>query len=181
MSVDHVGLTVPDLEVAIDFFVEALGAEVVLRAGPYDDCGYVWPGESRPERMTVRLAVLSHSGTHNIELLEYANRERPSSTTPPEPADPGGAHLAFFVEDLEGVAGRLAARDDVRVLAPVDTERGGPLGGLEWSYFLTSWGLVVELVRWAPGVLPYERTTDARLVPPRWLAARGETERASSS
>lgn len=171
IAVDHVGLTVPDLDAAIAFFVDAFDAEVVVQAGPYDDCGYVWEGESAPEKMTVRLAVLRHGGTHNIELLEYTNRERPVDTAAPRPADPGGAHLAFYVEDIHEVADRLGARDDVRVLAAVDTERGGPLDGLDWCYLLTSWGLVIELIRWLPGELAYEQTTSARLVPPRWLAS----------
>src|SRR5581483_995903 len=74
-SIDHVGFTVPDLDEAVEFFCDVLGCELVLREGTYDNCGYVWPGESEPERATVRLAILRHGDSHNVELLEYREPE----------------------------------------------------------------------------------------------------------
>ncbi|WP_349453484.1 VOC family protein [Nonomuraea sp. B19D2] len=126
IAVDHLGITVPDLDEAIAFFVDVFGFDVVLQAGPYDDFGYVWPGNDGPEKASLQLAVLKLGET-------------------------------------------LAARDDIKVLAPVQVEGGGPLDGLIWSYSLTSFGVVIELIRWRPG-LAYEATsTHHRLVPPPWL------------
>lgn len=36
---------VPNLEEAIDFFVKAFDCEHVITGGPYDNVGWVWPGE----------------------------------------------------------------------------------------------------------------------------------------
>lgn len=38
-GVDHVGLTVPDLDVAHDFFTRVLGCEYLYRLGPFQDDG----------------------------------------------------------------------------------------------------------------------------------------------
>ncbi|TQR82397.1 VOC family protein [Mycobacterium hodleri] len=169
LAVDHVGLTVPDLDQAVTFFTEAFGCEEIFRAGPYSDCGYFWPGEAQPEVATVRLAMLRHGGTHNVELLEYKDRSRVDRPEAPRPTERGGAHLAFYVDDIHALVDALRQRNDVRFLGVVEREQGGPIDGLEWVYLLTSWGLVIELLRWEPGQLPYEVGTSARLIPPPWL------------
>lgn len=167
LAVDHLGVTVPDLDEALDFFTEVFGFDLVLKAGPYDDFGYVWPGNEGPEKAKLRLAVVKLGEDYNIELLEYTQREGVTDRPAPQPADRGGMHLAFYVEDIEEFGARLTDRDDITVLAPVQTEHGGPLDGLIWSYFLTSFGVVIELIRWEPG-LPYEAECQHRLVPPPW-------------
>ncbi|MCW2874814.1 MAG: Glyoxalase/bleomycin resistance protein/dioxygenase, partial [Streptomyces oryziradicis] len=37
---DHVGLTVPDLDQAREFFVDVLGCEYMYALGPYQDDGH---------------------------------------------------------------------------------------------------------------------------------------------
>lgn len=170
IAIDHVGVTVPDLDEATAFFVDVFGFDVVLRSGPYDDFGYTWPGNDGPEQASLRLAVLKLGNGYNLELLEYTNRRIAPERPAPQPADRGGMHLAFYVEDVHELAQILTARDDITVLAPVQVEEGGPLDGLIWSYFLTSFGVVIELIRWEPG-LPYEATSAHRLVPPPWRRA----------
>ncbi|RGE19554.1 VOC family protein [Leucobacter sp. wl10] len=167
LALDHVGLSVPDLEEAVAFFVEVFDCEHVFTAGPYENSGWVWPGEPEPEVLTLRLAVLRQGDTLNIELLEYTDRTREQPDRAPRPADPGGHHLAFYVEDIHGFERRLRARDDVRFMNATETEEGGPIDGTEWCYFLTPWGLTIELIRWEPG-LPYESTTRSRMVPAPW-------------
>ncbi|MDI9978693.1 VOC family protein [Rhodococcus sp. IEGM 1307] len=167
-AVDHVGFTVPDLDQAVDFFVSALGCEVVLRSGPDPNVGYIWPGESEAEAAVVRLAVLTHASQHNIELLEYKNTS--ATSVAPRPSQPGGCHLAFYVEDVQAAVDHLTQFDGVRMMGQVMTEESGPIEGLDWVYILTPWGMAIELLRWMPG-LPYEATTEARLVSPAFLAA----------
>jgi catechol 2,3-dioxygenase-like lactoylglutathione lyase family enzyme len=167
VAVDHVGITVPDLDEAIDFFVDLLGFDVVFRSADYDDFGYVWPGNETSEKATLRLAVLKLGDDYNIELLEYTNRVGVEDRPAPQPADRGGMHLALFVEEIEALAARLEARPDVQVLAPVQVEEGGQIDGLVWSYFLAPFGLVIELLRWEPG-MPYESCSQHRMVQPPW-------------
>jgi catechol 2,3-dioxygenase-like lactoylglutathione lyase family enzyme len=172
IAIDHIGLTVPDLDRAVAFFSDVFGCELVFYTGPYDDVGFVWPGDSESEKLSLRIAVLTHNGTNNIELLEYTNRTvAPTSTVAPRPADPGGMHLAFYVDDIYQFEQQLQDRSDVRFLTPVTVEEGTPIAGTDWAYLLTDWGLTIELIRWQPGTLPYEQTTHRRMIPPTWLSA----------
>ncbi|HEV7185327.1 MAG: VOC family protein [Actinomycetales bacterium] len=167
VAVDHVGLSVPNLEQAIDFFVSAFGCKVVFHAGPYDDLGFTWPGDDGPENTTMRLAMLRMGDSDNIEILEYTRQDAPNDPPAPRVSQPGGMHLCFYVEDIYEAEKELRKRDDIRWLNAVSKEEGGPLDGLDWSYFLTDWGLVIELIRWPEG-LPYEQSTSERLVSPPW-------------
>jgi catechol 2,3-dioxygenase-like lactoylglutathione lyase family enzyme len=174
VSLDHSGYTVPNLDEAVSFFVDVFGFEVVLNGGPYENCGYIWPGETEPEKATLRLAVLQLGGHANIELLEYTGTPKiRGNTDAPRPSEPGGAHLAFYVENIYDAESDLRDRDDVTFLAGVEVEQGGPIDGTAWAYLMTSWGLVIELIRWNPG-LPYERSTSARLVSPPWFTGSSE-------
>jgi len=169
-AIDHIGFTVSNLDQAVDFFQDALNCEVVLRAGPYPDCGYIWPGEPSPEPATVNLAVLRYDDTHNIELLEYQNTRLDERPEPVRPCERGAAHFAIYVDDVPAALGRMLRHDGVRPLGAPMTEDGGPLEGLEWVYVATPWGLIIELLRWPLG-MPYEQTTDARLIEPTGLHA----------
>lgn len=163
-AIDHVGFTVPDLEQAVGFFVDAFGCELVLECGPYDSVGYVWPDEEQPEPGSLRLAILRH-GSHNLELLEYRNCASSRLREPPRPAEIGSAHLALYVENIVTATEELRARPGVRILGEIITEEDGPMKGLDWVYVLTPWGMQLELIRWPLG-MPYEQATTSRLAPP---------------
>ena len=163
---DHVGLAVPDLEKAVAFFVDALGFDVVIEAGPYDDFGYVWPGEDGPERGTLRQANLVLGDSFNLELLEYTNRQVRLPDAAPRPADPGGWHLCLHVDDIETAGAELTARADTEAISEIIREQDD-MDGLKWAYFRTDWGLVLELIQWQPG-MPYERKTHHRMALPRF-------------
>lgn len=171
ISVDHVGYTVSDLDKALDLFINVFGCELVFKGGPYDDAGYVWPGEDKPAETPMRCALITHGGTTNIELLEYDNPSQ-SEVVPPRPNERGGTHMCFFTENIEDAAELLRHRDDVLVMGNVEKEIDGAIGGADWIYTVTTWGLVIELMRWEPGTLPYEKTTEARLISPPWYKDR---------
>jgi catechol 2,3-dioxygenase-like lactoylglutathione lyase family enzyme len=174
-AVDHVGFTVPDLDSAVAFFCDAFGAEVALRAGPYDNVGYRWPDESEPESATLRLAIL-RLGDRNIELLEYADCASSPRDEAPRPSEQGAGHLALYVDDIHGAARELAGRGGCQVLGEVVTEQDGPLAGLAWVYVLTPFRLVIELIRWRPG-MPYEQVAAVRLAGPPVFASEPESGR----
>ncbi|MFC8181711.1 VOC family protein [Rhodococcus sp. NPDC057297] len=166
---DHLGMAVPNLEQAVDFFVDALGFDVVITAGPYDDFGYIWPGETEPEPGTLRQANLVLGDSFNLELLEYTNRTAELPNAAPRPADPGGWHLCMHVDDIDAASAELTARADTESISPVIREQDD-MDGLRWAYFRTDWGLVLELIQWQPG-MPYERGTTHRMALPRWAPA----------
>jgi catechol 2,3-dioxygenase-like lactoylglutathione lyase family enzyme len=166
---DHVGLAVPDLDQAVAFFVDVLGFDVVVTMGPYDDFGYVWPGDSGPEKGTLRQANLVLADSFNLELLEYSNRRISLPDRAPRPADPGGWHLAMHVDDIARAREEILQRPDVQPLSDAIAEEGD-LEGLQWAYFRTDWGLVLEFIQWQPG-MPYEAHTTVRFAEPQWAAS----------
>ncbi|WP_083211276.1 VOC family protein [Mycolicibacterium porcinum] len=167
---DHLGMAVPNLDQAVDFFVDALGFDVVIKAGPYDNFGYIWPGDTEPERGTLRQANLVLGDSFNLELLEYSDRSADVPDRAPRPADPGGWHLALHVDDIHAASKELSERPDTQSISEIIREEGDPMDGLLWTYLRTDWGLVLELIQWQPG-LPYERTTALRMALPRWADA----------
>ncbi len=98
-KIEHVGVRVEDLEQSIAFYTDILGLSLVRRESNPDsglEIGFIKVGESE------------------LELLQFADVDRPS---------PEGvfAHLAFTVEDLDGVVARLREKD-VEMISDVPRE-----------------------------------------------------------
>jgi catechol 2,3-dioxygenase-like lactoylglutathione lyase family enzyme len=166
LAVHHVAYTVPDLDQAVAFFTEVLGARPLYRIGPVEDREGDW--------MTRQLGVDRAASTHiamlrlgpvtNLELFEYtAPGQR---RTLPRNSDWGGHHLAIAVEDVDAAVAYLRAQPGVEVLGePQTIADGGPIHGDRWVYFRTPWGLQLEVLCMPPG-MPYERETEDRLYSP---------------
>lgn len=165
LGVDHVGMTVPDIEQATDFFERVLGCRHLASAGPYraDDDWLQRHVGVHPRAEIEAMRLLRCAPGANLELFQYRAPEQ--RRTPPANSDIGGHHLSFYVADIEAAAGRLRA-------AGVDTLAGpfgaapGDYGGQQVLYFRTPWGSYLELVSYPQG-LGYERRTDQRLWDPR--------------
>lgn len=83
----------------------------------------------------------------------------------PRNGDPGGHHIAFYMDDLDRADVRLP-NQGVRVPGASTASRNAS-GGRSWAYFLSSWGMRFELVRFTRGK-SYERAGGAVL----WNPAR---------
>lgn len=166
--VDHAGYTVPDLDEAVSFFVDVLGCELVYEAGPYSDPR----GDSLLRRLDIhprsvlRVAMLRCGPTTNVELVEIDVPDR--DLTPPKASDVGGVpHLTFHVDDMEAAIAYLEEQPGVRILERLrdGEDDGTEEGGQKNHYFVTPWGMYMEL--FTPPERPrYERETPARLFRP---------------
>jgi catechol 2,3-dioxygenase-like lactoylglutathione lyase family enzyme len=165
-GIEHVGVTVPDIEEATQFLVDAFGAEVLydLRPSKPPDAASSARDEAllgvRPGTLWLWSRVLRLGGGPAVELFEYADEgQRPPATA----SDLGIQHLCLLVDDIE------LAR--TRVIEAGGTALDGPtlLPGLEsgeankWLYTLTPWGSIVELIC-LPSPQRYEEVTPLR----RW-------------
>ena len=148
--VDHIGITVPDLAEAHDFFVGVLGCEYLYRFGPYRDDDGPWMREhlTVDERAVMeRLHFYRLGGQAVFEVFQYAAADQ--ALTPPRNSDVGGHHVALYVDDLD--ASVVALRDaGLQVLGEPTTSRG-PIAGQRWVYFLSPWGMQFELVCYPDG------------------------------
>jgi catechol 2,3-dioxygenase-like lactoylglutathione lyase family enzyme len=153
-TIDHFGVTVPDLEEAVEFFVDVLGAEDWYREGPSEDAGDAMWRELRVHpRASVRLAMLKLGSTTTIELLEYSVPPGEATTAPPRNSDHSAGHIGLRVRDVDAAAAYLRGVPGVEVLEGPVTVEGGLSGGLKWMYFTTPWGSMMELIQLPDGMV----------------------------
>ena len=148
-GMDHVGFTVPDLEQAHDFFVDVLGCEYFFELGPFGSNGGTWLSEhvNVDDRARFRNRHYRCGHGSNFEIFEYELEGR--NDAQPRNSDVGGHHLAFYVDDLDAAIDHLASQG-IRVLGE-PTPSSGPAKGQRWVYFLSPWGMQMELVSYPNG------------------------------
>ncbi len=153
LSVDHCGFTVPDLNQAVSFFTDVLGGEVLWTHGPSSESPTSEPVSS------INLAMLRLGPNINVELLEIKAQDQ--SKREPVIADYGTPHLAIYVEDLEAADAYMTTHGVTLFHGPND----GAQKGEHFRYFVTPWGMFMELITRTKHP-PYEAHTRARLYGP---------------
>lgn len=150
---DHVGLTVPDLEAALEFYSALLEAKEIFRLGPFDSrelpavggldwsAAYVNVSDAR-----FTLAMLETPSGSRVELFQY---DRPTDRVPDPPrnCDVGGHHIAFKVTDLDAAVA-LGSQLGLRFMAGPIAIEDGPAAGQRIIYSLDPWGNQLELVEY---------------------------------
>ena len=159
-GVEHIGLTVPDIEVATRFFADVIGAKTLYDIGPF---------ESADDWMAAHLAVHPRARINKMRMLQIANgpalelfefTSPDQSRVQPRNSDFGGWHIAFYVDDMEQALGALKAHN-CRIQSGPVTMTEGPSAGLRWLYFQAPWGQQLELVSYPDGIAAYrERRLD---------------------
>lgn len=160
-NVDHIAFTVPDLGSAVDFFTRVLGGELIYQLGPVEDPDGDWMARQLnvDARASCEVAMVRLGPVTNVELFQY--RAAGQSTRLPRNSDWGGHHLAIYVDDIGAAVSYLRQQDGVTVLGEPQIVEDGPIAGDKWVYFLTPWGMQMELICLPPGA-PYEASTTAR-------------------
>jgi len=153
-QIDHLGLTLPDLEAGVRFYQDALGGRVLFRLGPFDSRelsgeGQDWTGEfvGVPDAY-YDIAMMGFGDGPMLELFEYS---RPvGSTQPPRNNDVGGHHIAFTVSDLEEALAAVVAAGGTALTGPIVVPAGGSDAetwpAMTVHYILDPWGNQLELV-----------------------------------
>ena len=159
---DHVGFTVPDIEEATRFFVDVIGCELVYSLGRIADAEGDWMSRhlNVDSRAVIKdLRLLRCRFGSNFEIFEYETVGQ--SRNPPCNSDVGACHLAFYVDDFKTALAYLRSHG-LRILGEPTVRTEGPSAGQTWVYFLSPWGMQLELVSF-PGGKWYEREGGTRL------------------
>ncbi len=138
MKLDHVGIVVPDLDAAVEWYTTHFSLQVAWREADTDvnDVAIGLPGEA----VRLRGAVLYAGGAY-LELHQYLS---PVGCASRRVSDLGIGHLAFFSHDIWADFERLTAAGVTFCSEPRLIDSGG-LTGHWWVYGEDPWGNVIQL------------------------------------
>ncbi len=145
-ELDHVGINVPNLDQAVDFFTEAFGAKEIFRIdrfGDFENGALERLGAVREAE--VELAMLE-IGAGRLELLRWWSPNQTGATF--KSSDVGASHIAIKVANVAQSLERLRRSEGVRVLGEPVTFETGATPGLTNAFAITPWGALIELVHW---------------------------------
>ncbi|MGX9456517.1 VOC family protein [Photobacterium damselae subsp. damselae] len=152
---DHFGFTVPDIEEATAFFVDVIGCSVLYEMGPYQSDDN-WMKENlnvHPKAKIYKYRMLKCQNGPSFEIFEYESPDQNKKIA--KNSDYAGHHLAFYVADIYEAASYLKDLN-IELLGDVKYVDTGPTAGLHWLYFLSPWGMQLELVSYNDGLF-YEK------------------------
>jgi catechol 2,3-dioxygenase-like lactoylglutathione lyase family enzyme len=174
-GIEHVSMTVPDLDQATEFFADMFGCRTLYTMGPFSG--------SRERSKTSFMRVYANADVravvHNVRVMRspFLNVELFDASYPgqrglwPDFLDIGGWHMAGYVDDIDAAI-EYASTRDVYVLGDGKRPTSGPEAG-DGSYachFMTSWGFRFELLSY-PNGRAYQESYPDRL----WNPATPET------
>ena len=134
-ALNHIGLSVLDLEKSVKFYTEVMGMEIDYRA--YHE------GRRISEVVGVDDAVLNicvvKRGPCRIELIEYSHRLE--SGTHKKQNEPGLIHISFAVSDVDAIYERIKSLGYEFNSKPMVTREKGP----KICYFKGPDNVIIEL------------------------------------
>jgi catechol 2,3-dioxygenase-like lactoylglutathione lyase family enzyme len=136
-SLNHVGITVTDLEASTAFYIEVVGMELVVRGFR---TGGEWFDTLTENRGTVIEAALLSAGQTTLQLVQYREAGNPEAVTGHNRV--GNLHLSFNVEDVEAKHAQLSVRSELRVTAVVPL----PVEGYRSFYVRDPDGIPIEFL-----------------------------------
>lgn len=159
-GMEHVGITVPDIDEACAFFTDILGAEVLFTAAENFKGEGDWMAEHlnvHPRSVIKEFCYVRLGNGTNLEVFQYDAPDQ--AQTPLKNSDVGGHHMAFYVDDMSAAIAFLKEKD-VKVLGEPTSYEDGPNLGLTWCYFMAPWGLQLEIVS-APNATTFDNEAKA--------------------
>ena len=167
-GIDHVGITVPDLDEAERFLVDVLGAVRVYTLGAKRSDDDDWMATQlgvHPRTVIDEIRFYRVGNGSNLEVFHYISAD--GQAPHPRNSDIGGHHFALYVDDLDAAREHLELHGVETMGDPVRS--AGAATGQRWLYFRAPWGSQFELVSYPAGKA-YETSAETLL----WHPARPE-------
>ena len=144
-AVEHFSFTVSDIQVALHFFRDLLG----LRATPVMEVEnqHVQTIVGMPDA-SLLISIVRIPGGTSLELIEYV---RPKGTRiDSQSCNPGAAHVAFAVQDIQKAYEDLSQKGIVFVNPPVWAPGNDGRGRWGVCYLKGPDGITIELIENQP-------------------------------
>ncbi|HEX7247817.1 MAG TPA: VOC family protein [Actinomycetota bacterium] len=139
---DHVSVTVRDIEASLAFYVDLLGLPLIAR-GVSDDAELAEIMGRRD--VSIRWADIEVGEALVLELVEFVN---PVGTPVTKSLwDPGATHIGMQVADIDAVHERLREAGVQLVSKPVRLTEQGDWYGVQVHYAIDPDGTWIELVQ----------------------------------
>ena len=128
---DHTGITVPDMNEALTFFVDVLGCKKAMSFGPIADPEpngtFMKDALGVDPKTVIKQITLVRCGMgSNIELFSYQSPDQ--KVVQPKNSDIGGYHIAFYVDDIKAAADYLHAKGVKTMMGPIPITEGPAAG-----------------------------------------------------
>ena len=167
-GVDHIGITVPDVDSAAHFFEQAFGAVAVydvlpLGGKPMQGADTEHQLGLTPGASIVHMRLMRIGDGPSLELFQIdgATKEKPVTIN-----GMGLTHIGLYVDDIQAAAARFQAAGGT-LLSPVH-----PLAGVEAGkqnagvYGTAPWGSLIELLTYPDGITYTTNSHVTRWTPP---------------
>lgn len=161
-GIDHVGLTVPDLDQATTFFSEVMGCQKVTGFGPLSDPKGNFMQDLLavdPRAVIEEVALMRCGFGANLELFQYSAPDQKTLTQ--KNSDIGAHHIAFYVDDIAAAVAYLDEKGIQHNWGPLPVAEG-PTAGQSIIYFQAPWGLQMEAISYPEG-MAYEKAGATKL------------------
>ena len=141
-GVAHVGVTVPDIEAALEWYEDVLGFETIM--GPVE----VDHGEDHIGRLCADVlgefdtVSIAHVATGNQVAIEFFEFDDTESGPDPEPSDAGYFHVCVIDPEIEELAAEI---DDSGGEHHTDVWELFPDQPYRMTYCKDPWGNIVEI------------------------------------
>jgi catechol 2,3-dioxygenase-like lactoylglutathione lyase family enzyme len=166
LGIDHIGLTVPNIDVAAAWLEQKLGFINPLTFGPFSDPTGDFMTQLvdvHPRAVVQEIRMLRGGDGPNIELFQYTSPDQDQAFR--RNSDWGAHHIAFYVQRIEKGVEYLQTKAESKLFGPV-TLTDGPAAGQAINYFHDPFGTDVELISYPHG-MAYEATAPIQLWNPR--------------
>lgn len=166
-GIEHIGMTVPNIEEAETFFIRAFKAEVLYRVlaknAPDQSGDQVGPINGMPKDNAQQAISMLRMGTGaNLELLEVA---KPTGE-PAQISSLGPNHFSIVVDDIKAAGRAIQEAGGEMFDGPQECSGAESGPGNQLWFCHTPWKSLIEILQ-LPSEMTYcSSTTRTRFIPP---------------
>jgi len=168
-GIEHIGITVADIQQAKQFFIDALGASVLYQLVPPEEEEKTIGGNTMrslngfPSELNLTgLAMLRLANGCNVELFQTQPMAKDHQANP---SQPGINHFSLYVDDIHQVGKRMRTHGAKMFDGPSDCFGQEEGKGNQTWFCMTPFGVLIELIS-LPTALSYDpQSTATRWIP----------------